>query len=394
MGATTGGDQDEPARPRCAHTGYGTQIRKSPFFEASLRHGCRGFSVYNHMYIPRDFGDPVQNYWNLVERVILCDVSVERQVEISGPDAYPFLRMLTPRNLERWEVGRCKYVLITDENGGVINDPVALRLAENHFWVSLADSDVLLWAKGVAVHSAMDVHIREPDVSPLQLQGPRSTEVLAALVGDWVKGLEYFELASSDIDGIPVVISRTGWSSEKGYEIYLTDGRQGDRLWERIMAAGRPFEIAAGHTSMIRRIEGGMLSYHADMTIENNPFELNLGRLVDLQQTIEFVGKAALQRIEREGVSRRLVGLHIDGPPLVGPNDSKWAVLDADARVGHVTSAVYSPRLEQNIALAMLRVSHVELGTALRVRTPDAAQAAQVVPYPFLDPEKRIAKSP
>ena len=375
------------------HTAYGTQIRKSPFFEATLRYGCQGFSVYNHMYIPRDFGDPVQNYWNLLERVILCDVSVERQVEVTGPDAYRFVRSLTPRNLESWNVGRCRYALITDEHGGVINDPVMLRLDEHHFWISVADSDVLLWAKGVAVHSAMDVQIREPDVSPLQLQGPRSTDVLKALVGEWVEGLRYYELASSDIDDIPVVISRTGWSSELGYEIYLKDGRQGDRLWERIMEAGRPFDIAAGHTSMIRRIEGGMLSYHADMTIENNPFELNLERLVDVDQTTEYVGKVALKRIKREGVSQRLVGLQVDGPPFGGPNESKWPVLDGDLGVGYVTSGVYSPRLDENIALAMLRVSHTRLGTAVRVRTENDVRNARVVRYPFVDPEKRIPKS-
>ncbi|MGI9305326.1 MAG: glycine cleavage T C-terminal barrel domain-containing protein [Gammaproteobacteria bacterium] len=375
------------------HTVCGTQIRKSPFFDATLRYGCRGFSVYNHMYIPRDFGDPVQNYWNLVQRVILCDVSVERQVEITGPDAYRFVRTLTPRNLESWDVRRCKYALITDEHGGIINDPVMLRLDENHFWISVADSDVLLWAKGVAVHSGMEVHIREPDVSPLQLQGPYSIDVLKALVGGWVEKLKYYELARSTIDDIPVVLSRTGWSSEKGYEIYLTDCHHGDRLWERIMEAGRPFDIAAGHTSMIRRIEGGMLSYHADMTIENDPFELNLEHLVDVEQATEFVGKAALKRIEREGVSQKLVGLRIDGPPLSGPNESKWPVLDGDLEVGYVTSAVYSPRLDQNIALAMLRVGHTSLGAAVRVRTEEAAREAGVVRYPFVDPDKQIPKS-
>ena len=375
------------------HTGYGTQIRKSPFFDATLRYGCRGFSVYNHMYIPRDFGDPAHNYWNLVERVILCDVSVERQVEITGPDAYRFIRTLTPRNLGRWEVGRCKYALMTDAHGGIINDPVLLRLDENHFWISVADSDVILWAKGVAVHAAMDVRIREPDASPLQLQGPLSTDVLRSLVGDWVDDLKYFELARGEIDDIPVVISRTGWSSEKGYEIYLTDCSKGDPLWECIMAAGQPFEIAAGHTSMIRRIEGGMLSYHADMTIDNNPFELNLDRLVDVGQSTPFVGKAALARIQREGVSQRLVGLHIGGAPLHGSNESKWPVMDGDRSVGYVTSGVYSPRLEQNIALAMVRVSHAGLDTALQVRTGYGPRNATVVRYPFFDPDKRLPKS-
>jgi glycine cleavage system aminomethyltransferase T len=345
------------------------------------------------MYIPRDFGDPVRNYWNLIERVILCDVSVERQVEITGPDAYRFVRTLTPRNLENWKVRRARYALITDERGCVINDPVMLRLDDNHFWISIADSDVLLWAKGVAVHSGMDVTIHEPDASPLQLQGPRSTEVLKSLVGDWVDNLKYYELTDSEIDSVPVVISRTGWSSEKGYEIYLTDASRGDQLWECIMDAGRPFEIAAGHTSMIRRIEGGMLSYHADMTIENNPYELNLERLVDVDQDIDFVGKSALKHIKQGGVSQRLVGLHIEGAPLESPNESRWPVVADDQKVGYVTSGVYSPRLEQNIALSMVQIGNDAIDTKLRVQTEGDVRDAVVVRYPFFDPDKQIAKS-
>ena len=212
--------------------GFGTQIRKSPYFDATVRWGATGFSVYNHMYIPRDFGDPVENFWNLVKRATLSDVAVERQVEITGPDAARFTQLLTPRNLSQCAVGQCKYVLITNAEGGIINDPVLLRLGENHFWLSLADSDVLLWAQGVAVHSGMDVTITEPDVSPLQLQGPRSGAIMQALFGERIADLRYYWLEEFDLDGIPLIVSRTGWSSELGYEIYLRDGSRGDELWE------------------------------------------------------------------------------------------------------------------------------------------------------------------
>ncbi|MEL0283611.1 MAG: hypothetical protein VW964_03505, partial [Ilumatobacter sp.] len=249
--------------------GFGTQIRKSPYFDATVRWGATGFSVYNHMYIPRDFGDPEENFWNLVNEAILCDVAVERQVEITGPDAARFTQLLTCRDLSAMEVGQCKYILITNADGGLLNDPVLLRLADDHFWISLADSDVLLWAQGVAVHSGLDVTIREPDVSPLQLQGPKSREVMVALFGDWVADLRYYRLRETQLDGIPLVVSRTGWSSELGYEIYLRDGSRGDELWERIMSTGAPLGLKPGHTSSIRRIEGAMLSYHADATIEN-----------------------------------------------------------------------------------------------------------------------------
>ena len=210
------------------------------------------------MYIPRDFGDPVQNFWNLVNKAILCDVAVERQVEITGPDAARFTQLLTPRDLGKCAVGQCKYILVTNADGGILNDPVLLRLGENHFWLSLADSDILLWAQGVAVNSGMDVLITEPDVSPLQLQGPNSGKVMQALFGEGIADLRYYWLTEKNLDGIPLVVSRTGWSSELGYELYLRDASLGDALWERIMAAGEPYGLAAGHTSSIRRIEGGM----------------------------------------------------------------------------------------------------------------------------------------
>jgi aminomethyltransferase len=375
-------------------TAFGSQIRKSPYFDATLRHGAQAFSVYNHMYIPRDFGDPVENYWNLVNAAILCDVAVERQVEITGPDAARFVQYLTPRNLSECRVGQCKYVLITSEEGGIINDPILLRLAENHFWLSLADSDVLLWAKGVAVHSGMDVTIGEPDVSPLQLQGPKSLEIMTALFGEEIGSLRYFWFRESDLDGIPLVVSRTGWSGELGYEIYLRDGSRGDELWERIMAAGKPFGLCAGHTSTIRRIEGGMLSYRADMDLHTNPFELGLDRLVDLGMEADFIGKAALHRIRAAGIRRRHVGLEIAGPPIEGTNSRFWPLFAGDVEVGRITSAVYSPRLERNIALALVSVDCAGKGSSLRARCDSGDYVATVVDVPFIDPGKRLPKSP
>lgn len=371
-------------------TGFGTQIRQSPFFEATLRWGAQAFSVYNHMYIPRDFGDPVQNFWNLVERAILCDVSVERQVEITGPDAAKFVQLLTSRNLSQMAVGQCKYVLITNAEGGVINDPVLLRLGENHFWLSLADSDVLLWAQGVAVFANMDVQITEPDVSPLQLQGPASGQIMTALFGDTLHDLKYYWLREINLKGIPLVVSRTGWSSELGYEIYLRDSQYADQLWEMIMAAGQPFGLQPGHTSTIRRIEGGMLSYHADADLTTNPFELGLDRLVDLEMDAPFIGKQALQQIRDEGVQRKQVGLIIKDEPMQGSNTTFWPVFKGQHVVGKVTSAVYSPRLEANIALALVATEAAILGTELVVEMPDGVRQAIVVEQPFYDPKKQL----
>ena len=306
--------------------GFGTQIRKSPYFDATVRWGAKAFSVYNHMYIPRDFGDPEQNFWNLVDQAILCDVAVERQVEITGPDAAKFTQMLTCRDLSTMAVGQCKYILITNADGGILNDPILLRLAENHFWISLADSDILLWAQGVAVHSGLNVKIKEPDVSPLQLQGPNSGLIMQALFGDSIADLKYYWLRELELEGIPLVVSRTGWSSELGYELYLRDGSKGDQLWELIMAAGAPHGLKPGHTSSIRRIEGGMLSYHADADIETNPFELGFDRLVNLDMDAEFIGKAALRQIKHDGPKRKQVGLVLDCAPLTGPNTTFWGI--------------------------------------------------------------------
>jgi len=373
--------------------GFGTQIRKSPYFNSTVKWGATGFSVYNHMYIPRDFGSPEQNFWNLVNEAILCDVAVERQVEITGPDATKFIQLLTPRDLSKFSVGQCKYVLIVNNEGGILNDPVLLRLKENHYWLSLADSDILLWAQGVAINSNLDVKIIEPDVSPLQLQGPNSGKIMESLFGESINDLKYYWLRELDLDGIPLIVSRTGWSSELGYELYLRDGSKGDELWEKIMAAGKPNGLKPGHTSSIRRIEGGMLSYHADADINTNPYELNLGRLVNLDTDTNFIGKEALQKINQDGVKRKQVGVILDCEPLTVPNTTFWEIKKDKQQVGKITSAVYSPRLKQNIALAMVSINNSEIGTVLDVKMNDKIVKATIVEKPFYDPKKKLASS-
>ena len=371
--------------------GFGTQIRKSPYFDSTVKWGATGFSVYNHMYIPRDFGNPEQNFWNLVNKAILCDVAVERQVEITGTDAAKFTQLLTPRDLSNLSIGQCKYVLIVNNEGCVLNDPVLLRLAENHFWLSLADSDILLWAQGVAINSNLDVKISEPDVSPLQLQGPNSGKIMEALFGKDINDLKYYWLRELNLDSIPLVVSRTGWSSELGYEIYLRDGSRGNDLWEKIMDAGKDFGLKPGHTSSIRRIEGGMLSYHADADIHTNPYELGLERLINLDSEVDFIGKNALKKIKQSGIKRKLVGLTIDCEPLKGPNTTFWPIIKDEVIVGKITSAVYSPRLKKNIALGMVSFENSELGTTLDIEILSKKVKGTIVEKPFFDPKKKIA---
>ncbi|HEX9633196.1 MAG TPA: glycine cleavage T C-terminal barrel domain-containing protein [Gemmatimonadales bacterium] len=370
----------------------GARLRRTPFFAATQRYGARAYTVYNHMLFPICFDDLEAEYWHLINHVTLWDVAVERQVEITGPDAFTLTNMLTPRDLAKCAVGQGKYVLITGEDGGVINDPVLLRLGENHFWLALADSDVLLWARGVAVHAGLDVQIGEPDVSPLQIQGPKAKAVVEALFGQAALDLSYYWFLETTLDGIPVIVTRTGWTGEVGYEVYLRDGSRGDALWERIMAAGKPHGIRPTGPSDIRRIEAGILNWGADITLDDNPYELGLDRLVDEKKTADYLGRDALRRIKAAGVKQRLVGIEIEGAPI-GFNATKWPVAAGGQPVGRVTSAIYSPRLEKNIGYAMVPVAHAAAGTRLAVEIPDAGtRTATVVEMPFVDPDKAIPK--
>src|SRR2546427_1266087 len=287
----------------------GARVRRSAYFEATQKYGCKGYTVYNHMYLPNFYDDPVKEYWKLINDVTLWDVSVERIVEIKGPDGFTFTNMLTPRDLAKCRVGQAKYVLITAEDGGIINDPVLLRLDKDRFWLALADSDVLLWAKALALGKKMNVEIGEPDVSPLQVQGPKSKPVMQKLFGSVVAQLPYYYFVETNLDGIPVIVTRTGWTGEVGYEIFLCDGSRGVELWERIMEAGKPHNIAPTGPSDIRRIEAGILNWGADMTLANNPYEVGLGWLVDVDKKADFIGKQALKRIKANGVTRKLVGV-------------------------------------------------------------------------------------
>jgi glycine cleavage system aminomethyltransferase T len=370
---------------------FGPWYRKSPYFEATRRYGCTAYDIYNHTYLPGYYDDPIVEYWHLLEKVTVWDVGVERQVEITGPDAFRFTDMLTPRDLSTCAVGQCKYVLITDESGGIINDPVLLRLAEDHFWLSLADSDVLLWAKGVAVHSGMDVQIREPDVWPMQVQGPRSKEVIGSLFGEDVANLPYYWCAEAELDGIPVVISRTGWTGEVGFEIYLRVSSRGDELWERVMEAGRAYDIRPIAPCEARRIEAGIFNYRSDMTLENNPFEVTgLERLVDLDKQADYVGKDALLRIAKEGVRRKLVGVELGNDQLSYELAEAWPVRGSDGPIGRVTDAIWSPRLKKNIGYAWVPIEFAVPGTELTVDAPQGSTTARVVMLPFLDPSKKI----
>ena len=365
----------------------GARLKRSPYFEATQRAGCRGYTVYNHMLLPIRYSGFEAEYKRLLADVTLWDVSVERNVEIAGRDGLRFAELLTPRDLSKCRVGEGRYVLLTDDAGGIVNDPVLLRLEENRFWLACADSDVLLWAKGVARGAGMDVTLRELEVAPLQVQGPKSRELVAELFGDWVSHLKYYEFKQTELKGIPLIVTRTGWTGELGYELYLLDPARGVELWNRVIKAGKRYNIAPTGPSDIRRIEAGILNYGIDMTLDNNPYELGLERLVNLDKATEFIGRDALRKIQREGVKKKLVGVEIGGKPM-DMNMTRYPVKGG----GFVTSCVYSPRLKKNIGYAMLPIERAA-EKKLKIEAPGGVRSAAIVPLPFIDPKKAIAKS-
>ena len=359
------------------------RIRKGAFLEAAWRHGCRRYSVYNRTYISTTFSDPIHEYWKVTKDVAIWPVMGERQVEISGPDAADFVQYLTTRNIEKCAVGQCKYALLTAPDGGIVSDPIILRLEEDRFWLSTSDCDLELWARGVAVNSSMRMTIRDAGVSVIQVQGPKSPHLMHSLFGESILDLKYYWLASAMFQGHELKISRTGWSGEFGYEIYLINPRQGDALFDALMEAGKPFGVAPGAVNHMRRIESGILSWGVDMTLEENPYELGLGRLVELDGTPDFIGREALMRLKDMPVGRRLVGLVVDGDVLE-PNEDPWPLRAADAEVGKITSLAYSPRLRKNISLGIVAAEHSAPDTALAVDAWDGPRVARVADVPFV----------
>ncbi|MGZ4147189.1 MAG: glycine cleavage T C-terminal barrel domain-containing protein [Actinomycetota bacterium] len=370
--------------------------RKSPYFEATKRHGCTSWGLYNHMLLPTLYDDPVTEYEALLNDVTVWDVAVERCVEISGPDAFELTNAMTCRDLTSCDVWQCKYVLMTAGNGGIVNDPVLLRLAEDRFWLALADSDALLFAAGVAAGRGYDVEIREADVAPMQVQGPRSKDVIADLFGERVRDLRYYWCTEAEVDGIPVVVSRTGWTGEVGYEIYLRDGARGDDLFERVMQAGEPFGIRVIAPSEARRVEAGIFNYGSDMRVEDTPYHVTgLERFVELDQEADFIGKGALRRVREEGVDRKLVGIVIHGEPMTdeGALNDFWPVVADGSGVGRVTAGAWSPRLEKNVGYAWVPIALAEVRTTLQIASPRGTLEATVHELPFVDPRKDIPKS-
>jgi glycine cleavage system aminomethyltransferase T len=374
----------------------GARNRRTPYYDATQRRGPKGMTVYNHMYFPIRFDTFEAEFDTLLNDVTLWDVSVERCLEISGPDGFTFAQLLTPRDLSACAVGQAKYVLICDSDGGIINDPVLTRMDENTFWFALASSDALLFARGLKnAYPNLDVTIKEADVAPLQVQGPKSKDLMVKLLGDDILSLKYYYWTDAKIGGVPVVVTRTGWTSEVGYEVYTTDTSRGNEVYEAIMEAGEEFGIKPTGPSDIRRIEGAIFNWGADMTYENNAFEMGLDRLVDFDAVSDdaSISMAAYRRIRAAGVDRKINGVVLDGDPFPALNNVKWTASIDGAQVGKVTSAIYSPRLGQNIGFCWLPADKSSQGTTATVESEWGTRTATVAPMPFIDPNKQIPLS-
>lgn len=361
------------------HLVLSRRIRKTPFEERVFEQGARAFTTYNHMPLASYYRSVEEDYAHLCRHVQIWDVSCERQVEVVGPDALSLVELATPRDLSGCRAGQCMYTPLVDERGGIVNDPVILRLAEDRFWISIADSGVLLWLKGIACGRGLDVDVFEPDVSPLAVQGPASDDLMAELLGEQVREIRFFRFARMRLAGTTFNIARSGWSGQGGFELYLEDSAKGLDLWDAIWAAGRKYRMRAGCPNLIDRIERGLFSYGSDMTLENNPYECGLDRFFEADKPAECISDRALARIRREGVRRKLVHLSIGGDPLVSPRDI-WTVRDGAGRpVGCVTSLAYSARYGSNLAFATVEAATAGHGNTLSVETGDGERRAATV---------------
>ncbi len=368
--------------------------RRSPFHEAARRHGCRSWGVYNHMLLPTLYDDPVEEYRALVEGVVVWDVAAERIVELRGPDAFRLANLLTCRDLTRCPPGQGRYAPLLASDGGIVNDPVLLRLEEDRIWLALADSDAGLYVRGVAAGLGLAVEVEEPEVYSLQVQGPRSREVVAALCGEGAAGLRYYHCAPAVARGIPVVVSRTGWTGEVGYELYLLDPARGEELFEAVLSAGRAFGIRPAAPSEARRIEAGIVNYGSDISVRDTPLHVSgMERLVEEQEG-DYLGRAALERLRREGVDRKLVGVTLGGEPLAaeGALAEVRPVLVEGRPAGRLTAAAWSPRLQRNVGYAWVPIAHASPGTPIEVDLPGGRVEATVARLPFVDPDKRIPR--
>jgi glycine cleavage system aminomethyltransferase T len=359
------------------------RLRPSPFFEATVADGVTSFTTYNHMLMPTGFGKPEEEYWRIINGVSMWDVAVERQVQLKGPDAGKLAQILSPRDLSKCVVGQGKYVALCNHDGVLLNDPILLKLADDLYWFSIADSNIWFWAKAIAAERGLNVEISEPDVSPLAVQGPKAEEVVASMFGDWVKDLKYFWFKETSIDGIPVAVARSGWSKQGGFELYLMDGSKGTRLWNLVKEAGKAWDIGPGNPNACERVESGLLSFGGDTDDHTNPFEVRMGKYVDLDVADDVVGIQALRKIKADGPKRHQLGVKLEGDEPIMTAFHWFDIMHGNNKVGDMTNIVWSWRLKQNIGFALVSVD-AKPGDKVQVMRNGKPVNAELCDLPFL----------
>ncbi|MFK7865947.1 MAG: glycine cleavage T C-terminal barrel domain-containing protein [Alphaproteobacteria bacterium] len=359
------------------------RLKPSPFLEAATKDGVKAVSVYNRMIMPANYGDPLAEYWRIINGVSMWDVGVERQVALRGKDAGRLAQILSPRNIAKCKLGQGKYIPMCNHQGVLINDPILLKHDEDHYWFSIADSDIWFWARAIAAERNLDVAVSEPDVSPLAVQGPKAEAVVASIFGDWVKDLKYFWFKEAEIEGIPLAVQRSGWSKQGGFELYLKDRRFGTKLWNLVKEAGQPYGIGPGAPTTAERTESGLVSYGGDTDDQTNPFEVRLGGYIDLNVDDDVIGIKALREIHKQGPKRHQLGLVLDGND---PDPLKFAwepILMNGEKIGDMTNCVFSPRMECNIGYALISTK-AQIGDIVTIQRDNKHIQAKLVDLPFL----------
>lgn len=359
--------------------------RRTPFTESVENMGVTDYSIVNHTLLPKSFGKPMEDdYWHLKENVQLWDVGCQRQVEIRGPDAAYLVQFMTPRDLRKMNIGQCFYLPLIDNYAGLLNDPILIKRGLDWFWFSIADSDVLFWAKGLAIGLGLNVEVSEPDVWPLAVQGPKAESLIADVFGNEHRETRYFEFKEANFYDRSLVIARTGYCKQGGYEIYLDKGSLGSKLWNVLWGAGGDMQISPGYPNLIERIESGLLSYGNEMTRENNPLEINLDRFCHLNGEIEYVGQSALELIAMKGPSKRVRGISMNIYPCPSCGEP-WPVTVEGLKIGQITSAIWSPLLNKSIGLSLILKDYWNTGTSVSVAVPGHGNVDGVVQdLPFI----------
>ena len=353
------------------------RLRSTPYSSRIEKQGVTAYTVYNHMLLPAGFGSLEDSYFHLKESVQVWDVAAERQVEISGIDSAKLVQLMTCRDLSKSKVGRCYYCPIIDDKAGLINDPVVLKLSEQRWWISIADSDVILFAKGLAIGQKFNVKIFEPTVDILAVQGPKSFALMEKIFGKKITEMKFFGFDYFEFDGAKHLIARSGWSKQGGYEIYVENTKSGLSLYDKLFEVGKNFNVKAGCPNLIERIESALLSYGNDMDNDDNPLECGLDKYVNLESDVNFLGKEKLKEVRNKGITRKLMGVKIDAKEI---NVSKSIELinEKNLKIVELRSGTYSPHFKKVIGIAMLNKPYFEVSQTFKISINDSVFEGKV----------------